>query len=266
MPQFRTISSMSQFLIDHAETLRASIQERLEREGFYSSRVKKESWPKDTGHQIEVTDLKGFGVTVHTISLKKAAVNSPDMCVDDLAYGTDKQLKQTLDEVETLLYHQVGYMWEETFRNEIYKTIDRDNHSISLDRPRTTADPKYPRKVNFFGRRVYPFVTRETKYGGIKAFVNRKYKHAAEQVITFRPDLISFLFPDGEQQWVGRIMWRCIPDRECATHGEIGFYRVIFGYAARPLITTQGTVVTVMPPGIRGWLWYWIWKLLRYVP
>jgi hypothetical protein len=27
-----------------------------------------------------------------------------------------------------------------------------------------------------------------------------------------------------------------------------------------------GHVVTVTPPGLRGWLWYWAWRLVRFVP
>jgi len=67
-------------------------------------------------------------------------------------------------------------------------------------------------------------------------------------------------------RWIGEIMYRNIPDAEINPDGCIGFYRMVFSYGAKPLKPELGTVITVLPLGLKGWLWYWAWKLVGFKP
>jgi hypothetical protein len=83
--------------------------------------------------------------------------------------------------------------------------------------------------------------------------------------VLFSPETVLFLFPD-LKRWAGRVMYRNIPSPDFNPSGSIGFYRVLFGYAAKPERPDLGAVVNVLPPGLRGLLYQLVWKLFKINP
>ena len=77
---------------------------------------------------------------------------------------------------------------------------------------------------------------------------------------------VSMIGDTFRDRWIGEIMYRNIPDAEINPDGCIGFYRMVFSYGAKPLKPELGTVITVLPLGLKGWLWYWAWKLVGFKP
>lgn len=94
---------------------------------------------------------------------------------------------------------------------------------------------------------------------------SRRGRRAATQVIFFHPDAMHFLFPD-LNKWAGEVIYRNIPNPVSNPDGNIGFFRVLMTYAAKPVRPDCGAVVTMIPTGLRGRLWYWSWKLVKFVP
>ena len=64
-----------------------------------------------TGHDIE-----SFGVDVLSVSLKKAAVNSPDICLDDLRFQW--QVVDQIKNVTRVLAENSKFVWSQTYQTE----------------------------------------------------------------------------------------------------------------------------------------------------
>jgi hypothetical protein len=84
-------------------------------------------------------------------------------------------------------------------------------------------------------------------------------------VVVFDPDTVEFLFPD-PTNWVGEIQWINILDSERNPDGTMGYFRCLVTFAAKPMRPDLGQVITVIPAGFKGFLWYWAWKLVRFTP
>lgn len=258
---------LEKILVEHTDYIRHEIQNKVKELAFYPKRIVKENWPRDTGKDLlKITPLadgsavgETIGVTSHIFGMKQAAIQSPDICLLDLK--TQNELEKTLKDVEMILASGLEWLWDQAIQNELIKLTK--TRSISLYRPYQAESYRYPQKLNFFGRRVYPFIGGRGK--GSLAYVNPKYKKAAEQVVIFNKDTVHFLFPDSKK-WVGELAYRNIPDREANPDGSFGYFRILTRYAAKPHRPDLGSIVTVMPPSLRGWLWYWVWKLIKYVP
>jgi hypothetical protein len=306
------IPQLEEALVEFSPTLQERIQKRLEEDtDFYIQNVRKGQWPAGKGYAIEYSPSpfassdRSFGVTIRTFSLKKAAVNSPDICLSGLRQ--EDEVKQMTEMQERILAENARHIWTNTFQDEVLRQcetrlilrrltyddlkeileIAKWNGSegrLTLVRSRHSSDPeytgteipgllmeginygfvRYPPRVNFRGKRVNPYITQKVK-GSYKAIMNRKYKRAAEQVVIYHPEMVEFLFPD-LKHWAGEVVFRCIPDRDSNPNGDKGFFRMLFAYGAKPERPELGTVITVLPPGIKGWLWYWVWKLIGFKP
>lgn len=204
----------------------------------------------------------GVDYSLRTYGLKHAAVNSPKI---NISYDVDKELiKHTMRDAAT-------WVWSYFFRDELVKLIRhriviRNLSDVSLHETEglTRIMSEYPKRINLFGKTVPAFITEKSAIG-VKYLLNRKYRRAAEQVIFFHPDIAHFQFLNPER-WVGEIHWKNIPDIETNPDCNTGFYRLVATAAARPIFPDYGMVVTVVPEGIRGFFYYWIWKLFRFVP
>lgn len=297
--------NLDQTFLDSESLLRDEIQTAIEDSGFYCKNVKKSKWPNSQGYQItyplydrtqgnrgvefvpmaNVTtniSLTDFGISLYTMNLKKAAIHSPDICLDDLKYLW--QIKDIQHNVSRVMLENAKWLWETTFQDEtlkhcsnhfvtrkfaiqleeILQQAEKNGANIFDLKILNSAQVQHPPRINFRGKRVYAY-TAAAQTTGWKHIVNPKYKKAAEQVIVWHPDIVEFLFPDLEH-WVGDLMYRNIPDSKENPNGTIGFYRMLFSYGARPLRPDLGTVITVLPPGLKGWLWYWAWKLVGFKP
>lgn len=64
-----------------------------------------------TGHNIE-----SFGVTTRTVSLKKSAVNSPDICLDNLKFQW--QVMDQIKNVTRIMAENSKWVWSNTYQQE----------------------------------------------------------------------------------------------------------------------------------------------------
>jgi hypothetical protein len=64
-----------------------------------------------TGHDIE-----SFGVTTRQVSLKKAAINSPDICLDDLKFQW--QVMDQIKNVTRVLSENTKWVWSNSYQTE----------------------------------------------------------------------------------------------------------------------------------------------------
>lgn len=310
--------TLDALLYNHAPLLGNEIRQNLEappdgNPDFYIRHVRKSPWPEAKGSitatpiylrnidedaetarkQLEDSN-DSDGVSVHTFALKKAAVNSPDVCLDDPK--TQYEVLQMLKDNSRVLIENAKWIWWNAFQDEVVRHCDtklvvrkitkelieqilktaKNNgnrdiltlvrsygsrvHRLTQEGPLPIEIDfvQFPQRVNFWGKRVYPY---QSRGNGIRWFVNKKYNRAAEKMVVFHPDIVEFFFPKVEQ-WAGEVMWRNIPSADYNPNGNIGFFRVLFGYAVKPERPEFGTVITVLPPGIRGWVWYLGWKLM----
>lgn len=274
--------------------MRDRMQPRIEEANFYCKNVKKSQWPANCpGWKIEYEtpamvvkkDEEGRDyvcqVTQHLIQLKKAAVHSPDICLDDLREPW--QVQDVMKNTERVMEENAKWVWANALQNdtlelcenhlvtreifegvkEAYRIAERNGAAISdlkiLSQGKVV---QFPPRVNFWGKRVYPYTsTKSGEHWG----VNPKYKKAAEQILVWHPEIVEFLFPD-VKNWSGDLFYRNIPSAEYNLNGTIGFFRMLFSYAAKPLRPDLGTVITVLPPGLKGLLWYWAWKIVGFKP
>ncbi len=229
--------------------------------------VVKEQWPTSNAGAItfepnatiegEVVDYQ-----TRTYRLKHAAVHSPRICIYD---SVDKQfIKQSMTDI-------AYWMWSSFFRDELLTLIK--NRAVVRDLPEIPVEQienltrivsANCKRINLFGKFVPRFISQKSSIG-LKYVLNPKYSRAAEQIIFFHPDIAYFQFPKDEQ-WVGEITWRNIPDRELNPDSKIGLYRLVTTAAAKPIRPDLGLVVTVVPKGLRGFIYYWSWKLFQFVP
>lgn len=68
------------------------------------------------GSRIVGQSIDSFGVTVRTMSLKKAALNSPDICLDDLQFAW--QVEDQVKNVVRVLSENTKYVWTNTYQDE----------------------------------------------------------------------------------------------------------------------------------------------------
>jgi hypothetical protein len=64
------------------------------------------------GHNID-----SFGVTLKTVSLKKAAINSPDICLDDLKFQW--QVMDQIKNVTRIMSENAKWVWSNTYQQEV---------------------------------------------------------------------------------------------------------------------------------------------------
>jgi|ERR1017187_3520925 hypothetical protein len=278
-----TSTKIEDALINASSKLRDEIQDDIEVTDFYCLNVHKAEWPKDTETKVDTeffpviaqASATEFGSKTITYRLKNRAINSPTICLEDIR--THWQLDDIVKRIQRVMKENLRWVWSRSFQKEVAKfcqnrSVVRETSrygaiadALSEDSGSLVADSGnvwFPPRVNFFGKEVQPYTG---KSGGRKWCVNPKYLRAAEQVIVFHPDIVHFLFPDLEH-WIGTINWKNILSREDNPDGYIGFYRALLAYAARPVRPDLGYIITIVPPGIKGWLWYWAWKIVRYVP
>lgn len=230
--------------------------------------VVKERWPKSDALagsiKFEISN-SGNGVDYSTRinQLKHAAVNGPQICIYE-EYIESGVIKCTMSDVAL-------WMWSYFFRDQLLglirnRMVVRDLSEVPIDRTvgLTRIISSSSKRVNIFGRTVNQFITHHSD-SGIKMTLNPKYKLAADQVIFFHPDIAHFQFPN-EEQWIGELHWINIPNLETNPDCKIGFYRLVTTAAAKPIFPEFGLVATVVPKGIRGFIYYWAWKLCRFVP
>lgn len=68
------------------------------------------------GGRIVGQKIDSFGITVRTMSLKKAALNSPDICMDDLQFAW--QVEDQVKNVIRVLSENTKYVWTNTYQDE----------------------------------------------------------------------------------------------------------------------------------------------------
>jgi hypothetical protein len=254
--------TVDDLMIGSAQTLQREAQEYVEQSGGYVTRVTKGQWPKEMGYSmpLEPTALADSFANARSVHLKHAAINSPDICLDD------KYLYLDLRNHLAVVKENLKWMWGQTFQNEIIRACRNRSVMrpgiIRIPPPGTTfIKVEFPRKISFFGKAVMPFLPGDRQ----RWVANPKYKRASTQFVGFHPDIVHFLFPDLDK-WAADISWRNIPDRECNPNGQIGFYRALMRYAAKPMQPELGWVITMLPGGFRGWLQYWAWKIVGFNP
>jgi hypothetical protein len=93
-----------------------------------------------TGHNID-----SFGITTKTVSLKKSAVNSPDICLDDLKFQW--QVMDQIKNVTRIMSENSKWVWSNTYQQEVLANygnkvtagIDGFAASFSAATPPTSA-------------------------------------------------------------------------------------------------------------------------------
>ncbi len=92
------------------------------------------------GHNID-----SFGVTTKTVSLKKSAVNSPDICLDDLKFQW--QVMDQIKNVTRILSENSKWVWSNTYQSE-YSTACLNKITVQVGmtglNAATTFDPASP--------------------------------------------------------------------------------------------------------------------------
>jgi hypothetical protein len=218
--------------------LQRKIQDTCEA-GYWGSRVTKAAWPKANNTFVIHEKITGPPVTAE-FGIREYAFHMKHTAIETGGIGPEN---------ERSLAENTKYLWETTFQREYHALIEnryvRQGYS-------DTNEP-LPRRINFRGQQVLPFVS-----DGFRRVENPRYKRAAIQEVYFDPDTVHFLFPDPDK-WAGEVVYREIPDAP-------PFFRIICRYAAKPVRPDLGLVVTVLPPGLKGTLWRWAWKLVGFVP
>jgi hypothetical protein len=268
------LETPTNLLIDHAYLVGRDLQKGLEGTNFYIDNVRKSEWPKESGAklpfyvQVAPDDPKQQAKnleTRETYSLTHAAINSPGICLAGLRTSDD--IVKELKIIERILLENLKWIWSQSLQKEVIldtrkHVVVRQGHMPAVPQGCRVAVVQFPRKVNFRGKAVHPYIGKKKR---LTWCVNPKYKHAAEQVVYFHPETVEFQFPD-LHAWSGKCVFRNIPDAEFNPHGENGFFRILLAYAAKPMKPFEGVVVTVLPRGVKGFLWYWAWKLIGINP
>jgi hypothetical protein len=89
------------------------------------------------GSQIAGQSIDSFGVTVRTMSLKKAALNSPDINLDDLQFAW--QVEDQVKNVIRVLSENTKYVWTNTYQDEYVANCGNKSVAVANFDP-TTAD------------------------------------------------------------------------------------------------------------------------------
>lgn len=89
-----------------------------------------------TGHNIE-----SFGVTNRTVSLKKAAINSPDICLDDLKFQW--QVMDQIKNVTRIMSENSKWVWSNKYQDE-YSAATLNKITAGIDSIGTTFNAATP--------------------------------------------------------------------------------------------------------------------------
>jgi hypothetical protein len=89
------------------------------------------------GSAIVGQSIDSFGVTVRTMSLKKAALNSPDICLDDLQFAW--QVEDQVKNVVRVLSENTKYVWTNTYQDEYVNACRNKSVAKANFDPTTTA-------------------------------------------------------------------------------------------------------------------------------
>lgn len=87
-------------------------------------------------------DITSFGVDVLTVSLKKAAVNSPDICLDDLKFQW--QVLDQIKNVTRVLAENSKWVWSQTYQTESIKAGANKVTAMASPNIGTTFNPATP--------------------------------------------------------------------------------------------------------------------------
>lgn len=263
---------------DIAQEIRSEITKQLPND-FYLSHAKIEKWPDGIG-VVDTIQTSGF---IRFESKKVRGVNFPNSpkifgqtlrsyklkCRNLQSHEFDPSDKDAIQTAIHGIVFVVTYLWRTAFRNDIVRLSDNrmvvrkftdDLIRKDIDSTPTIAvHEAMPRKVNLFGKQVNPYLDGVKCNGSVLTKINPRYKKAATQIIGWHPHIATFLFTEPEN-WFGKFELRQI------TGESKSFIDATFQYAARPEMTHLGYVITVVPKGLRGFFWYWIWKMIRFVP
>lgn len=88
------------------------------------------------GHNIE-----SFGQTNRTVSLKKAAINSPDICLDDLKFQW--QVMDQIKNVTRVMSENTKWVWSNTYQDE-YSRAAANKVTAGIDGVATSFDASAP--------------------------------------------------------------------------------------------------------------------------
>jgi hypothetical protein len=89
------------------------------------------------GSQIVGQKIDSFGVTVRTMSLKKAALNSPDINLDDLQFAW--QVEDQVKNVIRVLSENTKYVWTNTYQDEYVAACRHKSVAVANYDPTTTS-------------------------------------------------------------------------------------------------------------------------------
>lgn len=89
------------------------------------------------GHNID-----SFGVDIKTVSLKKAAVNSPDICLDDLKFQW--QVLDQIKNVTRVLAENSKWVWSQTYQTESLNAGTNKVTAMASPNIGTTFDASNP--------------------------------------------------------------------------------------------------------------------------
>jgi len=250
-----------------AEKMQREIQEELPRQRVYIKHVIKESWPREISQPSDlspsiVAGASGFGVRTVSYSLKCAAIESPVINLSDYFSFSKEERDNLLAGIKRTLSESLRWMWSQTFQRDIIRILT--HRSITRDQSLLVSNVALPRHVDIWGKEVSPYAHVHSARGH-RLELSKKYRRAATQIVTFDPDAVHFQFPDIEQ-WAGQFSFRALLVSQTIGQTPIGFIRVLLKYAAKPVRPDLGEVITIVPPGLRGLLWYALWKLFRFVP
>jgi hypothetical protein len=90
---------------------------------------------------VNTHTIDSFGQTLRTVSLKKAAINSPDICLDDLKFQW-----QVMDQIKNftrVLAENAKWVWSNTYQDE-YIRAAANKITAGVDGIDTTFDPTTP--------------------------------------------------------------------------------------------------------------------------
>jgi hypothetical protein len=227
---------------------------------------------------------------VREYRLQHMALESPD--ID----GNDSQA------AEDSLKWNACNVWQRTFRQDLLRLLQ----TRSVRRHGLPPSLYEGRSIDIFGREVHELMVKRPSWlqrllgqtiPGYPLVTNPKFRKAAQQFIRFDPDSVHFMFPD-LKNWAGHVSFHESPfgDTDCLACKQMEddhrdwvqkmrancpdcegtgvlikvptrkFYRATFSYAAKPLRTDRGEVITMVPPGLRGLIYFCIWKLARFIP
>jgi hypothetical protein len=87
-------------------------------------------------------NIDSFGVDVLTVSLKKAAVNSPDICLDDFKFQW--QVLDQIKNVTRVLAENSKWVWSQTYQTEYLNAAANKVNASASPNIGTTFDPSSP--------------------------------------------------------------------------------------------------------------------------